>query len=84
MRLMDIQPSPKDRRVDLNLSQQELATLLGVTQATVSRNETAAEPDRRYMLALEGLSARKDAGEDLAATAANLATKATPDTAKAA
>lgn len=62
----------KGRRLALELSQQELAALLGITQATVSRNETAADPDRRFLLALEGLAARKAGGENLNETAAGL------------
>lgn len=47
------------RRKRLNLTQAELANHLGVSQATVSRNETAGEPDRRYELALEALESRQ-------------------------
>lgn len=61
------------RRKALGLSQEQLAALLGITQGTVSRNETAAEPDRRFVLSLDALAARKGQGEDLAATAATLA-----------
>lgn len=56
-----------DRRKGLGISQDQLAALLGVTQGTVSRNETAENPDRRYVLSLDALAARKAAGEDLVA-----------------
>lgn len=58
-----------DRRKALELSQEQLALLLGVNQATVSRNENAEQPDRRYALSIEALAMRKERGEDLAATA---------------
>lgn len=61
------------RRKALGISQEQLAWLLGVTQGTVSRNETAADPDRRYQLSLDALAARKEQGEDLAETAKALA-----------
>lgn len=63
----------KRRKDELELSQEQLATLLGVTQGTVSRNETADEPDKRFILSLDALAARKAQGENLAATAASLA-----------
>lgn len=43
------------RRKALGLSQAELAQMLGMTQASVSRNETAAKPDMRFVLALEAI-----------------------------
>lgn len=64
------------RRKALELSQEQLAHLLGITQGTVSRNETATEPDRRYALSLDALATRKAGGEDLAATAAMMAAEA--------
>lgn len=54
-----------DRRKAIGLSQEQLAFLLGVNQATVSRNENATAPDRRYILSLDALSARHAAGENL-------------------
>lgn len=62
-----------DRRKALGLSQDQLAALLGVTQGTVSRNETAERPDRRYVLSLDALSVRKTIGEDLVAAAEDAA-----------
>lgn len=56
-------------RRSLGLSQIQLAALLGVTQGTVSRAETSEAPDRRYVLAMEGLAARADKGDDLVAAA---------------
>jgi transcriptional regulator with XRE-family HTH domain len=50
-----------ERRKALGLSQAQLADLLGVNQATVSRNENAAEPDMRFCLALEALELRRKA-----------------------
>lgn len=73
---MDKDPSLAARRKALGLSQEQLAALLGVTQGTVSRNETAAAPDKRYSLALDGLAARKEGGEDLIAAAAALPAEA--------
>jgi transcriptional regulator with XRE-family HTH domain len=70
---MDKALSLAERRRALGLSQEQLAALLGVTQGTVSRNENAADPDRRYALSLDALAMRKGQGEDLAATAAKLA-----------
>lgn len=67
-RMSDTNPIA-DRRKALGISQEQLATLLGITQGTVSRNETAADPDRRYLLSLDALAARKEQGEDLAETA---------------
>lgn len=58
----DYQSRPADKRRSLGLTQAALAGLLGVKQSTVSRNETAAEPDRRYVLALEALAVRKGLG----------------------
>jgi transcriptional regulator with XRE-family HTH domain len=48
-----------ERRKAMGLSQAELANILSVTQATVSRNETASDPDARYVLALEAIEARQ-------------------------
>lgn len=48
-----------ERRKAMGLSQAELAGILSVTQATVSRNENAVQPDARYVLALEAIEARK-------------------------
>jgi predicted transcriptional regulator len=67
---MDAEPTLAERRKALGLSQEQLAALLGVTQGTVSRNETAADPDRRYVLSLDALTVQHKAGEDLAARAA--------------
>lgn len=61
------------KRRALGLSQGQLATLLLVNQATISRNETAADPDRRYVLALEALAGRHEQGEDLAEIARSMA-----------
>lgn len=61
------------RRKALKLSQEQLAHLLGVTQGTVSRNETAADPDRRYVLSLDALAVRAGQGANLAAEADSLA-----------
>lgn len=61
--------SLRSRREALGLSQEQLAALLGVTQGTVSRNETAGKPDRRYVLSLDALGVRKTIGEDLIAAA---------------
>lgn len=66
---MDSSPTLADRRKAMALSQEQLASLLGVTQGTVSRNETAADPDRRYVLSLDALAVRHGAGENLATTA---------------
>lgn len=66
---MDDATSLTKRRKALDLKQSELAVLLGITQGTVSRNEAAHEPDRRFELSLDALAARKEQGEDLAATA---------------
>ena len=60
------------RRKAMGLSQGQLAALLGVTQATVSRNENATLIDRRFALALDALSARAGSGEDLAAIARSI------------
>lgn len=46
------------RRKALGLSQSQLADMLGMTQASVSRNETAPAPDLRFVLALEAIEAR--------------------------
>lgn len=46
------------RRKALGLSQAALAQLLGMTQASVSRNETAEKPDQRFVLALEAIELR--------------------------
>lgn len=46
------------RRKALGLSQAELAQMLGMTQASVSRNETADKPDMRFVLALEAIELR--------------------------
>ncbi len=62
---MGTQPTLADKRRALNLSQAELAKLLAVDQSTVSRNETAPKPDRRYVLALDALAVRKGLGEKL-------------------
>lgn len=67
MRLMAIETELAVKRKALALSQAGLARLLGVTQGTVSRNETADVPDARYKLALDALAAKKAAGESLAA-----------------
>lgn len=56
------QSTPADKRRTLGLTQTQLAELLGVKQSTVSRNENAAEPDRRYVLSLEALAVRKGLG----------------------
>lgn len=53
------EPNLVARRKALRLSQSQLAELLGVTQATVSRNETATAPDLRYCLALEAIEMRE-------------------------
>jgi transcriptional regulator with XRE-family HTH domain len=46
----------KSTRRALGLSQAELATRLGVTQATISRLETGKQPlDQRTLLAVEAL-----------------------------
>ena len=63
-------PPLASRRKALGLSQEQLAAILGINQATVSRNETAADPDKRYILSLDALAVRNAAGEDLAATSA--------------
>jgi transcriptional regulator with XRE-family HTH domain len=47
------------RRKALGLSQAQLAAMLGLTQATISRNEKAEIPDRRFVLALEAIEARQ-------------------------
>lgn len=59
-----------ERRKALDLSQEQLALLLGVNQATVSRNENAVDPDKRYALSLDALTMRHEAGEKLAEQAA--------------
>lgn len=46
------------RRKALGLSQAQLADMLGLTQATISRNEKAVIPDRRFVLALEAIEGR--------------------------
>lgn len=51
--------SLQERRKRLGLSQAELASELGVSQAAVSRCENADSADRRYALALEALELRK-------------------------
>lgn len=66
---MDISPTLAERRKAMGLSQEQLASLLGITQGTISRNETADDPDRRYILSLDALAVRHAAGENLAATA---------------
>lgn len=55
------------RRKALGLSQAQLAEEFGITQGSVSRNETAAEPERRFVLALEALEARAAANAQAAA-----------------
>lgn len=72
MHRMDDATSLTARRKALGLSQEQLAALLGITQGTVSRNETAAAPDRRFVLSLDALAMRKEQGEDLAETAAQV------------
>lgn len=52
-------PTLKERRKALNLSQEELAAELGVSQAAVSRCENANSSDKRYALALEALELRR-------------------------
>lgn len=66
---MDISPTLAERRKAMGLSQEQLASLLGITQGTISRNETTNDPDKRYILSLDALAARHVAGENLAATA---------------
>lgn len=48
-----------ERRKALGLSQSELATVLGVSQAAVSRSENSNSSDKRYELALEALELRR-------------------------
>lgn len=76
MRRMANEPHLRSRREALGLSQEQLAALLGVTQGTVSRNETAVRPDRRYSLSLDALAVRKAAGEDLVSLAESAAEEA--------
>jgi transcriptional regulator with XRE-family HTH domain len=52
---MDKHTALAKRRKALGLSQVELAQMLGMTQASVSRNETADKPDMRFVLALEAI-----------------------------
>lgn len=47
-----------DRRRDLGLSQTDLAALLGISQAAVSRAENDDRSDKRYSLSLEALELR--------------------------
>jgi transcriptional regulator with XRE-family HTH domain len=47
-----------DRRKELGLSQTDLATKLGISQAAVSRAENEDRSDKRYALALEALELR--------------------------
>ncbi len=56
------QTSLADKRRALGLTQADLAALLGVRQSTVSRNENAETPDKRYVLSLEALAVRKGLG----------------------
>ena len=49
--------SPREARLRLGLTQEELAKALGVTQPMISKLE--ANPNLRYLLALSGLEARK-------------------------
>lgn len=49
----------RERRARLKMTQAELAQVLGVTQATISRAETSAEADPLYVLALSGLEAER-------------------------
>lgn len=75
LRLMEAAPSLAERRKALGLSQEQLALLLGVTQGSISRHENGsnARTDPMYALSLDALAMRKDQGEDLAATAADIA-----------
>lgn len=66
MAAMATQRTLAEKRSDLDLSQAQLASILGIDQSTVSRNETAVDPDRRYVLALDALAVRKGLGERLA------------------
>jgi transcriptional regulator with XRE-family HTH domain len=52
------QDTLSDRRRALGLSQTELASLLGISQAAVSRAENSNSADLRYALALEALERR--------------------------
>ena len=47
-----------DRRKAIGLSQTDLATRMGISQAAVSRAENENRSDRRYELALEALETR--------------------------
>ena len=54
----------RDTRKALGLSQADLAAKLGVTQGTVSRMETGAQPfDERTKLAVDALRMRAEAGD---------------------
>ena len=66
---MNITPTLAERRKAMGLSQEQLASLLGITQGTISRNETTDDPDKRYILSLDALAFRHAAGENLATTA---------------
>ena len=59
IRLMTQELSLAQRRKAIGLSQAELAQILGMTQASVSRNETADKPDLRFVLALEAIELRQ-------------------------
>lgn len=60
---MDHDRTLAERRKALGFSQLALADELGVSQAVVSRTETAVEPDKRFVLALEALELRRKLAE---------------------